>query len=68
MQMNNFKCYSLRNNLGNFHYLYVVVVLPRNMLEKDKGDNLKFGTNLRNSVKNSQLGFLGLITLLEFLL
>lgn len=40
----------------------------RNVLEKDKGDDLKFGTNLRNSVRNSQLGFLSLITLLGFLL
>lgn len=51
MQMINFKCCSPRNNLGFFQCM--VVMSPRNLLEKDKGDILKFGTNLRDSIRNS---------------
>lgn len=46
----------------------MAVVPHRNMLEKDKGNNLKFGTNPRNSVRKSHVGFLSLITLLVFFL
>lgn len=46
----------------------MAVVLPRNMLEKDKGKDLKFRTNPRNSVRKSDMGFPTLITLLVFLL
>lgn len=46
----------------------MAVVTPRNMLEEDKGDNLKFGTNPRNSLRKSHVGFLSLITLLVFFL
>lgn len=61
-------CCSHRNNLGNFHYLCMAVMIPRNMLEKDKGEDLKFGTNPRNSVRKCGVGFPTLITLLVFLL
>ena len=46
----------------------MAVVSPGNMLEKDKVDKLKFGTNPRNSVRKSHTGFLSLITLLVFFL
>lgn len=46
----------------------MAVVPPRNNLEKDKGGSLKFGTNPRNSVRKSHVGFLTLITSLVFLL
>lgn len=46
----------------------MAVMLPRNMLEKDKGEDLKFGTNPRNSVRKCDVGFPTLITLLVFLL
>lgn len=44
----------------------MAVVLPRNMLEKDKGDNLKLATNPWNSVRKSHAGFLSLTTLHVF--
>lgn len=46
----------------------MAVVPPRNNLGKDKGGSLKLGTNPRNSVRKSHVGFLTLIALLVFLL